>query len=104
MPPEPYRAEQIEELATEACLVQLFDVVEKIKNVREVVRKDADSLDRRLERAGYARRLWKQTEEALPALIAEARAADKSVADIAFGLDLTESYVYRVLRDLRQQQ
>ncbi|MXM68897.1 hypothetical protein GR925_37260, partial [Streptomyces sp. HUCO-GS316] len=76
MTAEPFRIEQIEEKATEVYLTQLFDVVNKIKSVREAVRKDADSIYRRMQDAGSVRRLWKQTEETLPALIAEARAAD----------------------------
>ncbi|MEH0470866.1 hypothetical protein QA943_18760 [Streptomyces sp. B21-097] len=99
MSPEPFRAEQIEEKATEVYITELLTLAEKIKHVREAVRKDADSLDRRLQRAGYARRLWKQTEETLPALIAEAKAAGHSVPDIAHELGVTNSYVYRVLRD-----
>lgn len=98
---EPFKAEQIEERAVEAYVTELLDLADKIKTVRNAVRKDADSLGRRMQRAGYARRLWKQTEAALPALIVEARTAGQSVADIAHELDVTESYVYRVLREQR---
>ncbi|MFD4880026.1 hypothetical protein ACFWOB_42610 [Streptomyces sp. NPDC058420] len=100
---EPFRPEQVEEKATEVYITELLALADKIKLVREVVRKDADSLDRRMLRAGYVRSLWKQTEETLPALIREARAAEKSVADVAATLGVTESYVYRVLRQGDEQ-
>ncbi|MFG2650947.1 helix-turn-helix domain-containing protein [Streptomyces sp. NPDC048436] len=96
---EPFRPEQIEEKATEVYIEQLLDLAEKIKTVREVVRKDAESLDRRMQTAGYVRGQWKQTEEALPALMAEAHESGWSVERIAAMLDVTESYVYRRLRE-----
>ncbi|MGW4393323.1 hypothetical protein [Streptomyces sp. NPDC004685] len=95
----PFRVEQIEELAVETYVDQVLDLAEKIRTVREAVRKDADTLDRRMGSAGYVRRLWKQTEEDLPALMSEARAAQWTISKIANTLDVTESYVYRRLRE-----
>ncbi|MGW0134843.1 hypothetical protein [Streptomyces sp. NPDC003299] len=84
----------------EVYVDDLLALADKIKTIREAVRKDSDSLYRRLQRAGYVRRLWKQTEETLPELITEAYyAADRTVADIADDLSVSESYVYRVLRE-----
>ncbi|MER6403182.1 helix-turn-helix transcriptional regulator [Streptomyces viridosporus] len=103
MADEPFRVEQIEEKAMEIYVGELLTLADKIKNIREAIRKDADTLYRRLQRAGYVRRLWKQTEETMPALIAEAYAADWTVADIAHELGVSESYVYRVLRERRDQ-
>lgn len=101
MPDEPFRVEMIEEKAMEVYVDDLLALADKIKTIREASRKDYDSLYRRLQRAGYVRRLWKQTEATLPALIAEAHAADRPVADIADDLAVSESYVYRVLREQR---
>ncbi|MFF9284851.1 hypothetical protein [Streptomyces griseosporeus] len=101
---EPFRDEMIEEKATEVYVDELLALAERIKNVREAVRKDSDSLYRRLQRAGYARRLWKETEATLPALIAEAYAAGRPVSDIAFDLAVSESYVYRILREQRDTE
>ncbi|MEU8466625.1 helix-turn-helix transcriptional regulator [Streptomyces sp. NPDC029006] len=100
---EPFRVEMIEEKAMEVYVGEILTIADKIKTIREAVRKDADSVYRRLERAGYVRRLAKQTEETLPELIAEAYADDWTVAGIAESLAVSESYVYRVLREQRDK-
>ncbi|WP_250399925.1 helix-turn-helix transcriptional regulator [Streptomyces cellostaticus] len=100
---EPFRVEMIEEKAMEVYIDEILAIAGKIKTVREAVRKDADSMYRRLERAGYVRRLAKQTEETLPELIAAAYADNWTVAAIAEHLVVSESYVYRVLREQRAE-
>ncbi|MFF8095701.1 hypothetical protein [Streptomyces sp. NPDC016675] len=104
MSDEPFNHEAAEKQITDALIDQLLTTAEQLKTTREVMRKGEDSLDRRLQRAGLVRRQWKQTEEALPALMAEARNAGYTVEGIAYTLGLTESYVYRVLREQRAAQ
>lgn len=96
---EPFIVEQVEEKATEHYIEELLALAEKIKNVRAAVREDAGSINRRMAMAGYVRYQWKQTEEGLPALMAEARQSGWSVELIAETLQVTESYVYRRLRE-----
>jgi AraC-like DNA-binding protein len=63
------------------------------------------SVDERLAEAGRIRAAWKAVEAELPALIAEAEATGGSlglglrVNNIADRLGVTESYVYRKLRE-----
>ncbi|MFE1070982.1 hypothetical protein ACFW5W_07100 [Streptomyces sp. NPDC058783] len=94
--------EHVEDSVTEHVLDQLLKLAETVKITREVTRKDADSLFFRMQKAGYIRREWKQAEEALPDLMAEARKDGWTVEAIAESLDVTVSYVYRVLRDLKR--
>ena len=89
----------VEDAVIEHSLDELIKIAERIKVTREVLRKDADSIDNRMQVAGYIRRQWKQTEETLPALMAEARKDRWTVEAIAETLGVTESYVYRRLRD-----
>ncbi|MGC0427627.1 hypothetical protein RKD32_003982 [Streptomyces sp. SAI-195] len=96
--------EHVEDSVTEHVLDQLLKLAETVKITREVTRKDADSLFFRMQKAGYIRREWKQAEEALPALMAEARKDGWTVEAIAETLDVTVSYVYRVLREHRAAQ
>ncbi|MFJ8900018.1 helix-turn-helix domain-containing protein [Streptomyces sp. NPDC102370] len=94
----------VEDSVTEHVLDQLLKLAETVKATREVTHKDADSLLYRMQKAGYVRREWKQTEEALPALMAEAREDQWTVEAIAETLGVTESYVYRVLREHQRRQ
>jgi acetolactate synthase small subunit len=94
----------VEDSVTEHVLDQLLKLAETIKVTREVTHQGSESVLFRMQKAGYVRRQWKQTEEALPALMAEAREDQWTVEAIAETLDVTESYVYRVLREHRRRQ
>lgn len=54
---------------------------------------------RRVQEAGATRRAAKKVEAVLPEIIIAARASGIGVVKIARELDVTESYVYRVLRE-----
>jgi AraC-like DNA-binding protein len=101
---EPFTIEQVEEKATEHYIEELLALAERIKTVRAAVREDAGSINRRMAMAGYVRHQWKQTEEGLPALMTEARDSGWSVEIIAEELGVTESYVYRRLREQQAAQ
>jgi len=96
---KPFDFELAEKKLTEGFIDQFLKLAEQLKATREVMRKDADSLQRRLAHAGLVRRAWKEVEESLPALIVEARADGYSVDGIAYTLGVTDSYVYRKVRD-----
>ncbi|MCX5266071.1 hypothetical protein [Streptomyces sp. NBC_00199] len=89
----------VEDVMTEHALDEMIKLAEQIKVTREVTRKEADSIHHRMHVAGYIRRQWKEIEETLPALMAEAREDRWTVTGIAETLDVTESYVYRRLRE-----
>jgi AraC-like DNA-binding protein len=53
----------------------------------------------RLSEAGRIRRDWKEIEDQIPQIIANAAAAGAKPRSIARELDVSESYVYRVIRE-----
>jgi AraC-like DNA-binding protein len=57
----------------------------------------------RLTEAGETRRAWKHIEEELPQIIANAAAAGAKPRNIARELDVSESYVYRIIRETPAQ-
>jgi len=57
----------------------------------------------RLSEAGATRRAWKQVEQELPQIIANAAAAGDKPRGIARELDVSESYVYRMIRETPAQ-
>ncbi|MGW2292789.1 hypothetical protein [Streptomyces phaeochromogenes] len=88
-----------DELAQEvAALVRRFE------RGQEQQQALADTAEARMMRAAKARKEWKAVEEGLPDLLAEARDAGWQPKQIAKILDLTESYVYRKLREHDAQQ
>ncbi|MCX5362894.1 hypothetical protein OG864_29790 [Streptomyces sp. NBC_00124] len=89
----------VEDAVTKHVLDELLSLAEKVRITREVLHKDAESILNRMQTAGYIRRQWKETEATLPALMAEAREDDWTVEAIAETLSVTESYVYRKLRE-----
>ncbi|MFJ4585121.1 hypothetical protein [Streptomyces echinatus] len=91
--------QHVREHVTDQVLDELIKLAERIKATREITDTHAESLYARMETAGYIRRQWKQVEETLPALMAEARKDQWTVEAIANTLDVTESYVYRRLRE-----
>ncbi|MFJ7337864.1 hypothetical protein ACIQUU_32025 [Streptomyces sp. NPDC101116] len=91
--------QHVQDHVTDHVLDELIKLADKIKATREVTTTHAESLHSRMETAGYIRRQWKQVEETLPALMAEARRDQWSVEAIANQLGVTESYVYRRLRE-----
>ncbi|MEV0982616.1 hypothetical protein [Streptomyces sp. NPDC049915] len=64
----------------------------------------AASLEFRMRHAVIARKQWKEVEQDLPALLVEVRDAGWEPKQIARLFDLTESYVYRKLREHDAQQ
>ncbi|MEV6667560.1 helix-turn-helix domain-containing protein [Streptomyces nigra] len=84
---------------TDHVLDEVIKLAEKIQATREITDAGAESLAARIETAGYIRRQWKQVEETLPSLMAEARKDGWSAEAIAEQLGVTESYVYRRLRE-----
>lgn len=64
----------------------------------------AGSLEFRMRHAINARKQWKEVEQGLPALLVEVRDGGWEPKQIAKLFDLTESYVYRKLREHDAQQ
>ncbi|MGW2292798.1 hypothetical protein [Streptomyces phaeochromogenes] len=67
-------------------------------------REFAASLEFRMRHVIKARKQWKEVEQGLPALLVEVRDAGWEPKQIAKLFDLTESYVYRKLREHNAQQ
>ncbi|MFE1839245.1 hypothetical protein [Streptomyces sviceus] len=74
---------------------------EKGQEQREQV---ADDLVIRMQYAAKTRKQWKEVEKNLPSLLVEVRDAGWDPKQIAKLFDLTESYVYRKLREQDAQQ
>lgn len=91
--------QHVRDHVTDHVLNELIKLADQIKATREVTSTHAESLHARMETVGYIRRQWKQVEETLPTLMAEARADQWTVEAIAKQLGVTESYVYRRLRE-----
>ncbi|MFJ9538762.1 hypothetical protein ACIRPX_16025 [Streptomyces sp. NPDC101225] len=91
--------QHVRDHVTDHVLDELIKLAEQIKATREITDTQAASLYSRMETAGHIRRQWKQVEETLPALMAEARKDQWSVESIASTLGVTDSYVYRRLRE-----
>ncbi|MDH6589787.1 hypothetical protein M2161_008893 [Streptomyces sp. SAI-133] len=64
----------------------------------------AKSLEMRMRHAIMARKQWKAVEQGLPDLLVEVRDGGWEPKQIAKLFDLTESYVYRKLREHDAQQ
>ncbi|MEH0555999.1 hypothetical protein [Streptomyces sp. B21-101] len=78
-------------------------LVSRYERGQEQQRQQLDTVEGRMMRAALARKAWKEVEPDLPALVVEAHGEGWAPKQIAHILDLTESYVYRKLRDHAQQ-
>lgn len=96
--------------AAEEFAEQVLALARRYDAERAAERRRALTVDERLAEAGRIRAEWKAVEAELPDLIAEAEATGGSlgsglrVNNIADRLGVTESYVYRKLREARAEQ
>ncbi|MGF0176701.1 hypothetical protein ACQF36_41485 [Streptomyces sp. Marseille-Q5077] len=74
-------------------------LVRRYESGQQERRQHADSLELRMRRTIQARKEWKEVEKELPGLLVEVRDAGWEPKQIAKLFDLTESYVYRKLRE-----
>jgi len=99
MPPQEPAITTAEQLAKE-----LAALVRRYESGQEQQRQLADSLELRMQRTIHAREQWKEVEKDLPSLLVEVRDAGWEPKQIAKLFDLTESYVYRKLRERDAEQ
>ncbi|MGW3511192.1 helix-turn-helix domain-containing protein [Streptomyces sp. NPDC000994] len=93
----PFTAEEFAE--------RVIEMARRFEQTQAAQREDAKTTNARMIAAGMARREWKRVEDTLPTLIAEAHHENGWTVDhIAAVLDVSESYVYRVLRKHNAQQ
>ncbi|KAB1141390.1 hypothetical protein F7R91_32715 [Streptomyces luteolifulvus] len=86
-------------VTAEQLAKEVTALVRRYERGQEQQRQLADSLELRMSRAVKARKEWKEVEKDLPSLLVEVRDAGWEPKQIATLFDLTESYVYRKLRE-----
>ncbi|WP_328361440.1 hypothetical protein OG800_26510 [Streptomyces sp. NBC_00445] len=91
-------------ITAEQLAEEVTALIRRYERGQEQQQKFADTVEARMMRAAKARKEWKAVEEGLPDLLAEAREAGWQPKQIAQILDLTESYVYRKLREHDAEQ
>jgi transcriptional regulator of acetoin/glycerol metabolism len=91
-------------VTTEQFAEEVAALARRYERGKEQERQLADTVEARMLQTARARKDWKEAEEALPGLLVEARNAGWQPKQIARILDLTESYVYRKLREFDSEQ
>ncbi|MCX4676711.1 hypothetical protein OG413_15610 [Streptomyces sp. NBC_01433] len=86
-------------LTADDFVEQLLALTQRYTETQAKLRSVEDDVNTRLVKAGMRRRQWKQEERRTPSLIFDAKADGCTVGHIAIILDMTESYVRRVLRE-----